>query len=91
METRHGRHHKAGHRSATGHRVVAGNIEYHELRTLTIEDCKFGGVFPIHTMGDRGVEIKHTLNRLHLEREGEQLVASLNLMLQNRGDSIQII
>ena len=49
--------------------VVEGYIEYHELRTLTIEDCKFGGVHPIQTMGDRGIEVKHTLNRLIITRE----------------------
>ena len=71
--------------------LVEGYIEYHELRTLTIEDCKFGGVYPIQTMGDRGIEVKHTLNRLIIKREGENMVASLNLILQNRGNLVQII
>ena len=71
--------------------VVEGYIEYHELRTLTIEDCKFGGVYPLQEMGDRGIEVKHTLNRLFIQREGEHMVASLNLMLQNRGSLVQII
>ena len=54
--------------------LVVGHIEFLEFCTLTVEDLVFGGVFPVDNMGDRGIEVKHTLNRVKLQFEGGDLM-----------------
>ena len=71
--------------------VVIGHIEYREFRTLTLEDITFGGVYPVTKLSNKGIEVKHTLNKIDVHHEGEKVVGRLNLVLQNRTDSPKII
>ena len=63
--------------------VVVGVITTKELGTLTVPETDYGGVIPIASMGDRGVEVKHTLQAIVVTRKNRISTGRLNVVLQN--------
>ena len=71
--------------------VVVGGISTTEMQTLTHGETDFGGVVPVTGMGDRGVEVKHTLQAVSVEREKGRSVGRLNVLLQNANTKAVLI
>jgi hypothetical protein len=68
--------------------VVGGGITAAEMRTLTHGKTDDGGIVPVRSIGNKGVEVKHTLQQIQTHRVGGRTVGRINVMLQNRNDCI---
>ena len=44
--------------------VVVGRISWDEMRILQVKELVGGGGKPVEVMGNRGIEVKHTLQRV---------------------------
>ena len=72
--------------------VVMGVISANELRTLTHGETDYGGIVPLKSMGDRGIEVKHTLQAVEIHKENRVSTGRLNVILQNcSGNTVKIL
>ena len=72
--------------------VVVGRISWDEMRTLQVKELVGGGVKPVKVMGDRGIEIKHTLQRVFVTNQADgRLEGRLNVVMQNHNDTAVFI
>ena len=53
------------------------------MYTLTHGETDFGGIVPTKEMGERGIEVKHTLQSVEIQRRNRVSVGRLNVVLQN--------
>jgi hypothetical protein len=68
--------------------LVIGGISANEMRTLTCGETDFGGIVPIKGMGDRGIEVKHTLQSIDKSQKVKgRTIGRINVLLQNSNDT----